>query len=132
MAPFVLLWPRRQSIYSQQESKSSLRCPCGGVGHIGKKLARLVGVGLILPLDGSSFVRHVGAFQGFISSLNLADLASNAWASEISQTRIFLRSIGYGLSQSDPAALQRRANFRSAAFSTSVHGRTSRRRQAAE
>jgi hypothetical protein len=42
---------------------SSPRCPCGGVGHIGKKLARLVGVGLILPLDGSSFVHHVEAFQ---------------------------------------------------------------------
>jgi hypothetical protein len=67
------------------------------LGHIGKKLARLVGVGLILPLDGS-FVRHVGAFQGFISSLSLADLASGACAGEISQTRIFLRSIGYGLS----------------------------------
>jgi hypothetical protein len=39
-------------------------------------MARLVGVGLGLPLDGSSFVRHVGAFQGFISSLSLADLAS--------------------------------------------------------
>jgi len=49
----------------------------------------LVGVGLILPLDGSSFVRHVGAFQGFISSLSLTNLASGACAGEISQTRIF-------------------------------------------
>lgn len=79
-------------------SRSSPRCPCGGVGHIGKKLVRLVGGRLILPLDGSSFVRHVGAAWRILR-LALA-------AREISQTRIFLRSIGYGLSQSDLAALQ--------------------------
>jgi hypothetical protein len=56
---------------------------------------------LILHLDGSSFVRprpssHRSAWR--ILRLALA-------AREISQTRIFLRSIGYGLSQSDPASV---------------------------
>ena len=37
-----------------------------------------------------------------------------------------------GREEKDAAALQRRANLQSATFSTSVHGRTSRRRQATE
>jgi hypothetical protein len=37
-----------------------------------------------------------------------------------------------GREEKDAAALQRRANLKSATSSTSVHGRTSRRRQATE